>query len=461
MEKKLQHFLKTQNLELKDKTVLVGVSGGPDSVALLYALHQLAKENSITLIGITVDHQLRGQAAKEDVNYVCALCDRLRIPIHIERIDVTSYKQASKQSTQLASRILRYEAFEKWMTYYEADYLMLGHHGDDQIETMTMRLIQSATSQSFQGIPAKRPFAQGSIIRPLIYVTKKQIYDYCEAHQLQAREDASNDDHKYMRNDIRQHIIPKMKEYNDNLHKTVNYLQESLQEDQALIMDLAKKQYDKVIQYDSVKKHYLVDLPQLLDQHLAVQRRLFALLMKDVYQEEQVEIRYIHEQQFSQLSSNEVGNKRIYFPNGVTVERAYDKIYLYREKRKDVTEYVIDKLGQSVQLSEGEVLTIEETDDLTENNNRYVFPKSKLTLPLVVRKRKNGDRMTYRGLDGSKKLKDIFIDEKVPRHERDNKWLIEDGSGQIIWLINMKRSFFTRGEEAEHVRITYKKENHL
>jgi len=226
-------------------------------------------------------------------------------------------------------------------------------------------------------------------------------------------------------------------------------------------MDLAKKQYDKVIQYDSVKKHYLVDLPQLLDQHLAVQRRLFALLMKDVYQEEQVEIRYIHEQQFSQLSSNEVGNKRIYFPNGVTVERAYDKIYLYREKRKDVTEYVIDKLGQSVQLSEGEVLTIEETDDLTENNNRYVFPKSKLTLPLVVRKRKNGDRMTYRGLDGSKKLKDIFIDEKVPRHERDNKWLIEDGSGQIIWLINMKRSFFTRGEEAEHVRITYKKENHL
>jgi len=212
MEKKLQHFLKTQNLELKDKTVLVGVSGGPDSVALLYALHQLAKENSITLIGITVDHQLRGQAAKEDVNYVCALCDRLRIPIHIERIDVTSYKQASKQSTQLASRILRYEAFEKWMTYYEADYLMLGHHGDDQIETMTMRLIQSATSQSFQGIPAKRPFAQGSIIRPLIYVTKKQIYDYCEAHQLQAREDASNDDHKYMRNDIRQHIIPKMKE---------------------------------------------------------------------------------------------------------------------------------------------------------------------------------------------------------------------------------------------------------
>src|SRR5699024_2399007 len=98
---------------------------------------------------------------------------------------------------------------------------------------------------------------------------------------------------------------------------------------------------------------------------------------------------------------------------------------------------------------------------MNENNNRYVFPKSKLTLPLVVCKRKNGDRMTYRGLDGSKKLKDIFIDEKVPRHERDNKWLIEDGSGQIIWLINMKRSFFTRGEEAEHVRITYKKENHL
>lgn len=189
---KVKAFIKKHQLIEKHKKILVGVSGGPDSMALLHYLKERKEIDELNIIAIGIDHQLRKEASEADMLYVEEQCKRWHIPFISKEVDVQAYKQKYKVGTQVAARTLRYEVFAKAMLEYDADYLALAHHGDDQIETMLMGLMRMTTIQGLKGIPYKRDFATGIIIRPFLPLTKSDIETYCYDHQIEPRIDESN-----------------------------------------------------------------------------------------------------------------------------------------------------------------------------------------------------------------------------------------------------------------------------
>lgn len=192
MENIIASFIKRHQLLRKNTTVLIGVSGGPDSMALLHFLYSIRETWNLRLIAVGVDHQLRGAQSLADLHYVSEVCLKWNIKFVETSIDVPSYKRDRRIGTEIAAREVRYQFFAEQMDNFQADYLALGHHGDDQVETMLMGLVRSANSSAFSGIPVKRTFATGQIIRPLLCVTKATIQAYCKKNQINPRMDPTN-----------------------------------------------------------------------------------------------------------------------------------------------------------------------------------------------------------------------------------------------------------------------------
>lgn len=249
MQQKVAKFVKRHQQLQRNSTCLVGVSGGPDSMALLHFLHEISAEYNLRIIAVAIDHLLRGAESARDIEYVREVCEMWGIEFVSVRVDVAAYKREHKVGTQVAARTLRYEVYKEQAAHYKADYIALGHHGDDQIETIIMGVTRATNLQTVSGIPAKRPFFGAEIIRPFLCVTKREILDYCAQHDIHPRIDPSNLETAYTRNDIRANVVPLLKGRNHNLHRTMQSLSESLQEDEAFILKMAS---------DYVEKHVIL-----------------------------------------------------------------------------------------------------------------------------------------------------------------------------------------------------------
>src|SRR5690625_99336 len=277
METTVANFLKNHHVRLENKTILVGVSGGLDSMALLHMLSSRLKERNMTVIAIGIDHQLRGEESMSDVDYVENMCREWGIPFVPIQLDVKTFSTVKKVSTQVAARKLRYRSFHQLMEKYDAHYLALGHHGDDQIETLIMSLMRAANATSFIGIPFRRPFAGGEIIRPLLCVQKKDIIQYCQKNNIHPRIDPSNEDVCYTRNYVRKYIVPKLVAKNNRLHITIERLNESLLEDEFYLLDSAKQAFSQVVQLNEKENKGSIDIKDVDKLPVSLQRRLYQI----------------------------------------------------------------------------------------------------------------------------------------------------------------------------------------
>lgn len=457
MEKKVLAFMKRHQLLEKNTTVLVAVSGGPDSMALLHLLLEMREAWHLRLIALTIDHQLRDEA-RADVNYVRDYCEQKGIQHDAVKIDVNQYMKEHKLGTQVAARQLRYHVFANKMKEYGAQYIAMGHHGDDQTETMVMSLIRTTSLHNLQGIPYQRPFAGGKIIRPFLAVTKAEIETYCTKHHLSPRIDPTNFEAIYTRNKIRQAVLPTIKEINEQAHETIQALSERLQEDESYLIDQAKTMKKDLLIYDKEQKRWTIDICQYKQYALPLQRRCFRLTLDYLYDKIPDNLSYQHENLFMQLQKITTSNQILHFPKGLHIEKSYDKIHFYFQARKvDSFHIKIDQVPSKVILPNGQTLTIdyvEEAEDEAEHT--FSLPLSAVKFPLYIRSRKNGDRMTYDGLQGTKKLKDIFIDEKVPRLEREQYCLLTDASDEIFWLIGLRKNKINSSKLDEvYIQFTY------
>ena len=187
MENVVDRFVEKHQLLKTGATVVIAVSGGPDSMALLHYFMQREKRWHLRLIVAHVNHMLRGKQSEADFHYVETFCQNRNLLFEGKHIDVSAYKQRYGLSTQVAARECRYQFFKDVMKKYEAEFLALGHHGDDQIETMVMRQVRGALGNARAGIPVKRSFANGMIIRPFLCLEKSEIEDYLERVNISPR----------------------------------------------------------------------------------------------------------------------------------------------------------------------------------------------------------------------------------------------------------------------------------
>ncbi|CQR47455.1 tRNA(Ile)-lysidine synthase [Paraliobacillus sp. PM-2] len=462
LEQKVNQFVKQHQLFHKGATLMVGVSGGPDSMALLHYLNEQKERWSWTIIAISINHCLRGEEAENDVQYVGNFCSTYHITFEGAKVDVPKLKKEKRLGTQEAARKLRYTFFEEKMKQYQADYLVLGHHGDDQIETMFMRMTRSANPSALKGIPVKRTFATGYLVRPFLAINKEIIESYCLANHITPRRDPSNDQDVYTRNYFRKHLLPLLKDQNPSLHQSIQKLSESVHADNEYLEEQAKEALESVLDLPMNQSFVCISINLLKKYPFALQRRMFHLILNYLYNTIPSGLFYEHEQQFFNLLHSDRANATVDLPNGLKLHKSYEMIS-FQFNQGDIPFFSasLPVPGQII-LPSGEKLQAK----IKQNNISDVQGKNTLMLaagnvenhlPLIVRYRKSGDRIYVKGLGGSKKVKDIFIDKKIPLQERDQWPLVVDQEGHVLWIIGLTKGMIPNQKQVkQHIQLEYK-----
>jgi tRNA(Ile)-lysidine synthase len=447
---KVSAFIDKYDL-IADKSVIVaGVSGGADSMSLLHYLDSIRVEKELKLIVAHVDHMFRGRQSEEDMQFVQLECERRHIPFESQQIDVSAYQTEHRLSAQVAARKCRYAFYQKVMEKHDATALALGHHADDQVETILMRLGRGSSMGGYAGILPKRAFGDGEIIRPLLSVTKEEILAYLSQNKVGYRHDPSNDKDAYRRNRLRHHVLPLLKDEFPGLHEKFQAFSMQVQEDNEYIESLLKEEWNSVIK-SKINNRVVLRRKPLLLMAKPLQRRGIQLILKYLYNNEiPPSLSSVHIDNLLSLLESEHPSGMLHFPLGLLVTRSYNECVLSFDKEESSTYYCTLEVPGKFTSPNNDIITSEIWTHYQRENTheeQAVLDMSKITLPLSVRTRKEGDRMNLKGMHGSKKVKSIFIEGKIDRNKRETWPLIVDANDNILWVPLLKRTSFEATEE--------------
>ncbi|MGE4282123.1 MAG: tRNA lysidine(34) synthetase TilS [Clostridia bacterium] len=426
--------------------VLVGVSGGPDSVCLLHILNTLKDEYDIKLYVAHVNHQLRGSMADQDAAYVEKLCADLSIPFFLKTEDVKKISKERGISEEAAGREVRYAFFFQAARQVGARKIAVAHNMNDQAETIVMRFIRGAGLEGLSGI---KPFREDGVIRPLLELERKAIEEYCFTHSLNPRLDKSNLDTVYTRNRLRWDLIPRIVEnHNPNFIHTAVKNAELIRQDSQFIEEYVNELLYKNIENDD--RQVSIPIVLIMNQHPSVQRRIIRKAIH-VFKGNTTDIEYKHIEEILQLIRNSAertgAGKALDLPGNIRMELIYDKVcFVDKEDPNENKSYsYLLEQGDTVFVKEAGMLVTARIVDKNEfkgiESNKYAkaFDYNKLNEEIYIRNRSLGDKFNPLGMTGTKKLKDFFIDLKVPKHQRDIVPLVVSGQ-DIIWVVGFRMS---------------------
>ena len=446
------------------ETVLVGVSGGVDSLALLYALHTLRHQLNCQLHVAHLDHSFREDSAGDAV-YVAEQADQLGIPISSRRVDVPQLMRDQKLSAEVAARQARYQFYERISKRIGATKIALGHHRGDQAETVLMNLLRGAGASGLKGI---LPVREGKFIRPLLTFSRKEIEDFVAQLGLEPRCDATNYQLNYLRNRVRLELIPALERtYNANLQNTLNQTAELLQAESDYLETLAHDAFQACRIESYTPDTVVLDRYLFGEHHLALRRRILRLAAAEVFGEIR-DLYFNHFESMLNLIDGEAPHSVLDLPNGGAFRRAYNRILIQKAADSQPPfEYEVAVPGNTpLPLLDAEMIaTVVEppmncavADKFPDGKFQAVFDLDRLQLPLKLRQRRDGDRFHPFGMRGSKKLKDLLIDAKIPRQERGRVPVLMGGN-EIIWVVGYRTSepFKIRAETKRRLYLNYLK----
>ena len=425
-------------IEPKD-TIVLGISGGADSVCLLKILARWKEAWGISLRAVHVHHQLRGEEADADERFVRELCENEGIPCRVFHEDVQGMAQREKIGLEEAGRIARYRCFATVCEDVGGGKIALAHHQDDLAETMLHHLVRGT---GMAGLCSLKPVS-GNRIRPLLCLEKEEILVYLKAAGQPWRTDSSNLEDDYTRNRIRHHVLEELKtEVNPRAVRHMAQLSEELEETRAVLAQVAaekRRQYVRKSEKGMLLAEELKKEPDLIG------RQIVHDLLKEI-SGKQKDFTRIHVEAVQELWNRKVGARRD-LPYGMQAIRTYDGIYLERKAEKCETRDSEKKAGIQINVHSqgtesfqiGELtLTVSRTardfGEIPEKKYTKWFDYDRIKQTLVIRHRQPGDRICLFDGGGSKKLKDYLIDRKIPAQKRDQLWLLADGS-DILWII--------------------------
>jgi tRNA(Ile)-lysidine synthase len=423
-------------------TVLAAVSGGPDSVAMLHILAGLRSDFGFELRVAHLDHRFRGEASRDDATFVRDLAARLGLEYTCEEVNVPEFVLVNRMSKQDAARMLRYRFLEKTAKLHYCQRIATGHTADDQAETVLMRVIRGAGPDGLAGIPPKR---DGTIIRPLIAVWRSEIEGYLAAHGQSYRTDASNLESEYVRNRVRNELLPLLATYNPNIKRTLVTLGTVMADVSSHLARLTDEAVREVVLRARMGQ-FALDLTKLTGYDEALQRSLFRRLFESL-RPDLAPLSFHHvEKLLSLVKRGEVGAS-VELPSGGQARLEHGCLVLsHGAGPSEVIERELPVPGDvtfseaALRVTAGIVhgrkppLRPEEVGDSV-----AYFDWDEVRPPLSVRGRREGDRFRPFGLDGTKSLKEYFIDEKVPASLRSAVPLVCDRSG-LLWVVGLRRS---------------------
>jgi len=437
MKKKVISTIEQYNMIKHGERVVVGVSGGADSIALLMFLNDIREEKNLTLFVVHVNHGIRGVEAKKDEDFVENICKTLKISYKAEKVSVSDISKEFGITEEEAGRKARYSAFFRALKENNATKIAVAHNLNDQSETVLMYLCRGSGLTGLRGIPPVRD----EIIRPLINCRRDEIEKWLQEREQEYCVDSTNLETEYTRNKIRNNILPYIeKEINGNAIKNIVQTADLIKEEDDYIETEAKKAYEYIFVKKDDKSIYL-HIPKMKELPKVIQRRALRIGFKELNKNIK-DLTFKHIVSCLALMSGETG-KYLRLGENIGVIKEYEYLKLTKNVETDSEEY-------SYTLNEEETVYIKEAGcyvkisrkrEKNELNSQFVYTKEidydKINDVLKVRNRRKADTISINKNGGSKKLKDFFIDEKIPRETRQKVPLIAIGN-EIIWIANYR-----------------------
>lgn len=428
------------------RRILVAVSGGPDSVALLYALHELSGELDLHLEVAHLQHGIRGAEAKEDARFVADLAAEFHLTCHLKEIDLPELRwRAGKGNIEAMARQQRYDFFAEIAQSRQLDKIATAHTQDDQAETMLMWLLRGAGRRGLAGMSDAltldaRAGLGLQVIRPFFDISKAEILAYLGERQIEYRTDATNRDTKLLRNWIRLKLLPQLRERIDERVAGRLAAQADMLRDEQAVLDLIAS-----AELERCRRGEGLDRLLLLQQPVALQR----LMLRCWIESKRGNLRGVdlgHIEALRGLADGGPSQGRLAIPGGWELRREYDSLYLAESTRKlrAICYLYPVTLGEPLRVPEAGVvfhfermpvpLTVEPASSL-----EAFFDVDGLGEGLSVRNFRNGDRFEPLGMSGHKKVKELFIDRKLALSERARLPMMVRAQ-QVLWIPGHGRS---------------------
>jgi len=436
MIEKVKQTIIEHNLIQKGDCIVAGVSGGPDSVCLLHVLSRLREQLDISLHAVHVNHMIRGAAADEDQRFTEGFCAELDIPCHVFRFDIPALAREKGLTSEEAGREARYEAFFKVLHSVGARKIAVAQNLNDQAETVLLRLLRGTGTDGLAGIEYLR---DGVIIRPLLDISREEIERYCDDMGLAPRIDLTNLEPLYARNRIRLELLPLLKEkYNANIVEGLGRLAGIAREDS----DFIRLAVDEVVaRHAEIKPdagQAVISRAVLAEQHPSVAKRVIMQLFASIGLVQ--DITAAHLDQAMRLILMGGTSKAADFPDGYFMTISYGRVRFAdgasRKRRADglkpaelgiIKSVVSERDGIPLKF-DTEYIKCFDHDSILASNAR-----------LELRTRRGGDLFSPLGMKGTKKLKEFFIDEKIPSDEREKIPLVCAGN-DVVWIVGFRMS---------------------
>lgn len=421
-------------------SVLVAVSGGPDSVALAHLLRSIAGEYSLQLAVAHLNHCLRGREADRDAEFVAALAGDFDWPSYLEKKDVRDFQRRQRLSPEEAARQVRYEFYDAVASKEGFDRIALGHHADDNAELVLMNLLRGSGPLGLSGIA---PVRDNKIVRPLIRLKRSEILDYISEKKIAFVTDSSNTDPAYRRNKIRHRLIPELKKsYNPAIVDSLNRLGEIMQAEDQWIDDAIEPVFNDCV-LNRASDRISLAIPGVIGMDPAAGRRIIRKAIFSVKRDLR-RITFLHVDAVLELARKGQACGSLDLPGGVRVIKDPAALTIKKEGQQslaDVFDYCYTIAGQGTTLIKEantaikvvEIGTDEVPDFKDSGNLRAFLDRDCLRFPMVVRNFRPGDRFSPLGVAGTQKLKKYFSNNKTPAGQRKKCPLLLS-ENKIIWV---------------------------
>ena len=437
IDKVKKNIVKYELLQKGDK-IVVGISGGADSICLVHILLALKDEFEIEIYGVHINHGIRKETARRDEEYVRAFCEKYRIPFFCFERDIPKIAKQEKLSEEEAGRKIRYECFREVLEKLGANKIAVAHHQNDQAETLVLHLCRGSGIQGLVGIRPKRD----NIIRPLLFVTRGEIEQYLLENEIFYQEDETNQDIIYARNKVRHEILPKLEMINPRTVEHMARTCEMMQETVDFLQKIVQSEVERLVEKEENRRSIFIQ--SLGEVDLFLQKQLIKNMIEEMAKAKK-DISAAHIMSVLSLMEKEVG-KKINLPYHLEAIREYEKIIIQKkrnEKRSQTeVEYLLKEGEQSFPEFGFQILTEERRyfgEEISKKTYTKYFDYAKIKSSVVLRHRRAGDYLIMNAKGEKKSLKRLFIDEKIPRQDRDNILLLADGS-HIIWIVGKRIS---------------------
>ena len=463
MLQKVQKYINELNMVSPEDRILIGVSGGADSIALLMVMHALYKDTSVTLEVVHVEHGIRGEESKRDETFVTDLCKKMGITCHVETVDVPGYCKRTGCGMEEGARILRYQEFSNLAKCMDAK-VAVAHHMEDNVETILFQMARGSALAGMCGMQPMRTKDDGvTYIRPFLSIHRGEIEAYLMEHGQAYCVDSTNAQLDYSRNQLRHKVLPELNKVNEQATAHIHAAAESLSQIRDYLEQELQSKWDVCVK--QTKNECSVNRKELLSLHPALQKEMLHRVIATLAGSSK-DISAVHVKSVLDLCQSQSG-KEVHLPYQILVKREYEWICFRVEKTREMkqgqsTEYIVSandledcmqkkKMIQIPLGNYGAQISIQVLSDL---QNCMEFPRNpytkwldydKIKQGFCIRTRQSGDYFISDVFGHHKSLNRYFIDEKIPASERDAMWLLAQ-ENEVLWLVG--------GRISEHIKIT-------